>query len=596
MPHSSPSHSPVSASSPLPIVDIHHDRESSTTPSTGGGVVDDGSGSADFDDPFDAINQLVDARLQVYSPLGLSIVHFRDLATPLSPADEVLHVVREVAAKGRNSGLWVTKANGEVATSSFVARIDDTGNKVGPIGDLDPYQNRVDPRDLRRVKARISLCSLDIPYGASEEEHALISEANDDLSKEWALLLSIGHDFYKEQEGTDRDKHPTIHAIPHTDWVVEPVGKAYYNMVAQTRNFFDNCPAKTSGRASIPIRNGVLVSPEEAAAEREMENLRVLETTHSIHEIPITERTLGHWPDPKGHLRAIARQYNLNNVRCNIPEVYDKQNQLIHPMDYPYHLFPGAVVFVTVQYGMWNMINDEKDPKRHCYTIITKLRILPDDPDDVRALYLEAEVERIERSHKEAESMRLAEEMREQARVKEVQRLEEAKQKAEREAAKKKERLEAIHRRAAGSSPSVAPISSPGKSATTSSTGPSPTPSPTKLPSSPSNTRITISPLKRPADGPPETSSPSLSKAPVYTYTNASGSTQTWTGNRLSSGRKPPKVVTPTPANPRRSQRHKGVEDISDNDNALVLGSTDDGEDIVMADGDQSRKGKEKAQ
>ncbi|KAE9404924.1 hypothetical protein BT96DRAFT_935181, partial [Gymnopus androsaceus JB14] len=201
------------------------DRESSTTPSTGGGVVDDGSGSADFDDPFDAINQLVDARLQVYSPLGLSIVHFRDLATPLSPADEVLHVVREVAAKGRNSGLWVTKANGEVATSSFVARIDDTGNKVGPIGDLDPYQNRVDPRDLRRVKARISLCSLDIPYGAFMGRHnALISEAKQrkqkiranewrNFSFNWTWIV-----YPKYQEGTGPPGKVVACMKNTTDW------------------------------------------------------------------------------------------------------------------------------------------------------------------------------------------------------------------------------------------------------------------------------------------------------------------------------------------------------------------------------------------
>ncbi|KAE9392552.1 hypothetical protein BT96DRAFT_944581 [Gymnopus androsaceus JB14] len=591
MSHSSPSHSPISTSSALPEEDASHVWEASTTPSTGTGVVDNGPGSAGFDDPFDAINQLVDACLQVYSPLGLSIVHFRDLAKPLSPADGVLHVVREVAAKGRNSGLWVTKANGEVETSSFMARINDTGNKVGSIGDLDPYQNRVDPRDLRHVKARILLCSLDIPYGASEEEVALVNEANNALSKGWALLLSIGQSFYDEQEQDDCDKHPTIQSIPHVDWVVELVGKSYYNMVVQTGNFFDNCPAKTSGKASIPIRTLfqmvfwlALVRPfpaynatsltaltsEEAAAEREMINLRVLEMAHSAHEVPITERTLGHWPDPKGHLHAIARQFNLSNVRSNIPDVYDKQNQLVHPMDYPYHLVPGTVVFVTVQYGI--------------------LRILPDNPNDVCALYLEAKVERIENLQKEAESLCLVEEKREQACLKEVRRLEEAKERAECEAAKKKEHLEAIHKRAAGSLPSAVALSSPVKSTDASSAGSTPTPSPTKLLSSPSGLT-----LKRATDGPPTTLLPSSSKAPVYTYTDSSSMEQTWTGNRLSSGHKPPKI-TPSPAHPRRSQHHKGVEDIPDSDNALMLGSTNDGEDIVMADGDHSRKGKEKAQ
>ena len=65
---------------------------------------------------------------------------------------------------------------------------------------------QVDPKDLRRVKTRFSLCSLDIPNGASEEEVGLVTTINNDLSQEWTGLIMVGDSYYSEQEATDH-KH-----------------------------------------------------------------------------------------------------------------------------------------------------------------------------------------------------------------------------------------------------------------------------------------------------------------------------------------------------------------------------------------------------
>ena len=67
-------------------------------------------------------------------------------------------------------------------------------------------------------------------------------------------------------------------------------------------------------------------------------------------EIPITERVLGHWPDSEGCIRSLAEKHDLSNVRIHIPEVYDSQGGLVHPMDYEKVLVCGRVVEVEFNF------------------------------------------------------------------------------------------------------------------------------------------------------------------------------------------------------------------------------------------------------
>lgn len=83
-------------------------------------------------------------------------------------------------------------------------------------------------------------------------------------------------------------------------------------------------------------------------------------------------------------------------------------------------------------------------PNRICSNIIRKLRVLPEEEDDMRLLFHTEAVRRADDIDRLAEESRLAEEARELARREEVLRLEKTMEKAKSLADAKKKRLEEL--------------------------------------------------------------------------------------------------------------------------------------------------------
>lgn len=69
-------------------------------------------------------------------------------------------------------------------------------------------------------------------------------------------------------------------------------------------------------------------------------------------DVDIGERLLGHWPDSEGVIRSLAERHNLSAVRMHIPDVYDSQGALVHPMDYEQVLTCGRIVSVEFNFHL----------------------------------------------------------------------------------------------------------------------------------------------------------------------------------------------------------------------------------------------------
>lgn len=69
-------------------------------------------------------------------------------------------------------------------------------------------------------------------------------------------------------------------------------------------------------------------------------------------EVDIRERLLGHWPDSEGVIRSLAERHDLSSVRMHIPDVYDSQGTLVHPMDYGQVLTCGSIVSVEFNFHL----------------------------------------------------------------------------------------------------------------------------------------------------------------------------------------------------------------------------------------------------
>lgn len=70
--------------------------------------------------------------------------------------------------------------------------------------------------------------------------------------------------------------------------------------------------------------------------------------TYWLVGLPVNEHLLGDWPDPLGYFTELAENHDLTNVEINVPDIFEKAGNVIHPSEYGHHYGPGTIVAAQV--------------------------------------------------------------------------------------------------------------------------------------------------------------------------------------------------------------------------------------------------------
>ncbi|KAJ3904922.1 hypothetical protein F5879DRAFT_921855 [Lentinula edodes] len=378
---------------------------------------------------YDQVEQLIAGNLELLSPLDVVMHFLNDTISGNSIPDTSTMSMQRVASLSDHGGLWLVDSAREVVSVAVVAQISPYADdlKCGEYLDMNVYNQEINLDSLRRASARLFFNEVSSSAEFSDEIANIYTAHSSRFQKLLNVLQEVTMQYLDSVKAIDDKLYPQQSVSMST--FVELHDFGHY---------------------------GKLKSSEK---ER---NLKALLTDKDVNEVEIGERLLGHWPDSEGVIRSLAERHDLSSVRMHVPEVYDSQGALVHPMDYDRVLTSGGIVLVEFNFHLWDITKGSNGkavnkPNRICSNIIRKLRVLPEDEDDMRVfLHTEAlrcadDIDRL------AEASRLAEEARELSRREEVLRLEKTMAKAKLLTDAKKKRLEELRVKTTKNSPSTVP-------------------------------------------------------------------------------------------------------------------------------------------
>ncbi|KAH7873108.1 uncharacterized protein C8R40DRAFT_1172751 [Lentinula edodes] len=399
---------------------------------------------------YDQVEQLIICNAKVLSPLEM-VMHFYndkfdDCLIPVASTT----TMQRVPSLSDRGGLWLVDSARDIVTVTVVAQISDSPAdlKCSEYLDMNIYNREINLDSLRRASARLFFNQVFVPAESSEEKIAIYDEHRSRFDSLLNFLQQATIQYLDSVKTIDDKLYPDQDINMTTFVELHDLG--YYGLRGKTGNIFQNVPTRKTRPASAMINiRGQLPDPKQLRKSKREKNLQALVTTHDVDEIPITERVLGHWPDSEGCIRSLAEKHDLSNVRIHIPEVYDSQGGLVHPMDYEKVLVCGRVVEIEFNFHLWDITksangNPVNKPNRICSNIIRKLHVLPEDDDDMRLLFHTEALNRVEGFERHSEQLRVAEEARELARREEVLRLEQTMAKAKAVADAKRKRLQEL--------------------------------------------------------------------------------------------------------------------------------------------------------
>ncbi|KAH7879663.1 uncharacterized protein C8R40DRAFT_1065892 [Lentinula edodes] len=399
---------------------------------------------------YDQVEQLIAGNLEVLKPLDMVMHFLNDVFSEKSIPNVSTMSMQRVPSLSDHGGLWLVDSGREVISVAVVAQIspypDDL--KCGEYLDMNVYNQEINLDSLRRASARLFFNEVSSSAEFSDEIANIYTVHSSRFQKLLNVLQEATMQYLDSVKTIDEKLYPQQSISMSTFVDLHDFG--HYGLRAKTTNIFQNVPGRRT-RQSTAMMNirGQLPDPRKLKSSEKEKNLKALITDKDVSEVDIKDRLLGHWPDSEGVIRSLAERHNLSSVRMHIPDVYDSQGALVHPMDYDHVLTCGRIVSVEFNFHLWDITKGSNGkavnkPNRICSNIIHKLRVLPEDEDDMRLLFHTEAVKRADDIDRIAEENRLAEEARELSRQEEVLRLEQAMAKAKSLADTKKKRLEEL--------------------------------------------------------------------------------------------------------------------------------------------------------
>ncbi|KAJ3932029.1 MAG: hypothetical protein NXY57DRAFT_1038744 [Lentinula lateritia] len=392
---------------------------------------------------YDQVEGLIAENTQLLTPLDMVMHFFNDLFFDCPLPDASTMSMQRVASLSDHGGLWLVNSAREVVSVAVVAQISPYGDdlKCGEYLDMTVYNQEINLDSLRRASARLFFNQVFISPDFSDQTTNIYAAHSSRFEKLLNVLQEATVQYLDSVKVVDDKLYPEQSINMSTFVDLHEFG--HYGLRGKTTNIFQNVPGRRTRQSSTMMNIRKLKSSEKE------KNLRALVTDKDVNDVDIGERLLGHWPDSEGVIRSLAERHNLSAVRMHIPDVYDSQGALVHPMDYEQVLTCGRIVSVEFNFHLWDITKGSNGkavnkPNRICSNIIRKLRVLPEEEDDMRLLFHTEAVRRADDIDRLAEESRLAEEARELARREEVLRLEKTMEKAKSLADAKKKRLEEL--------------------------------------------------------------------------------------------------------------------------------------------------------
>ncbi|KAJ3723375.1 hypothetical protein C8R42DRAFT_720495 [Lentinula raphanica] len=378
------------------------------------------------DNILDSVNQVADILLARYSPLVASIKFFTDIPSTHIPnaSKDFPHVIKKAPFRTDNA-LGVIDAEGLVPSFSVVGRLSNFGgtvgsHKVGPYFDMAPFNGEISIDNFRRGKLRTFLAPVPrigrAPY--TSDEITVVLKAYTRFQRLVGFLQLLFGIYLNQAEDRDRTLYPA--GVDNNGWVRQAVDEHCLPIVSGP--IFSNVPRGVSGTTSITaadLHNGMLPTPRELLRRRQDQNLAAFAVPPLPNYAELSAIRLGHMPDPEGYYKKLARNHNLSGIKINIPDFYDIQGELIHPIRYNDTLPVDTIVAVDIQPFMWDMTYAKRDtnmpvdrPARHASMHIVKMRVLPTEEADFRVLVHQYAVLKLRQMQQDELANKLAEEYR----------------------------------------------------------------------------------------------------------------------------------------------------------------------------------------
>ncbi|KAJ4498865.1 hypothetical protein C8R41DRAFT_864401 [Lentinula lateritia] len=398
-----------------------------------------GFGSLDFSQRgtvYEQVEQLFQERSDFLTPIAMSMNYYNSIFSKYPIPDPGSISIQRVPSLSDRGGLWLVDTTRDVITVALIAQISQH------------------PNDLK-ASARIFFNEVRAPQGCTSEVTSIYDEHTSRFQSLLNCLQEVTCnylDLVKPSDNINMSTFVELHDLGH------------YGLQGKTANIFQNVPSRKTKQSSTMMNvRGKLPDPTKLRATEKQKNLRALATEQDVDAVDVTKRVLGHWPDPDGLIRSLAEKHDLSGVRMHIPEVYDAQGSLVHPMDYDKILICGLVVAVEFNFHVWDITKSSSGkpvnkPNRICSNIIRKLSVLPADEDDVRVMLHSEGLKRADELQRRAKEMQIVEEARELARREELLRLEQTMAKAKLVADTKKRRLDELRSQAVKPSTNALPM------------------------------------------------------------------------------------------------------------------------------------------
>ncbi|KAH7876149.1 uncharacterized protein C8R40DRAFT_1068933 [Lentinula edodes] len=395
---------------------------------------------------YDQVEQIVNEHIETITPIAIAMQFYNNIFSKSQIPEPSTISIQRVPSMGDRGGLWLVDPSRNVITIAVVAQISSYADdlKCGEYLDMSIYNQEISLDSFRRASARLFFNEVYTPQDSTEEIKLIYQSHSTRFQTLLNCLQAITSNYLDSVKAMDK-----LHDLGH------------YGLQGKTANIFQNVPSrKTRQSSSMMNVRGQLPDPRKLRKAEKQQNLRALETNVVVNAVPVTQRVLGHWPDSEGFIRSLAEKHDLSSVQMHIPEVYDAQGVLIHPMDYENVLTCGRIVQVEFNFHIWDITKAANGkainkPNRICSNIIRKIAVLPDDEDDIRVMFHSEAVKRSNELERQAAEKHIAEEARELARREEVLRLEQTMAKAKIVAETKKKRLEELRQQ------TVKPLTSP---------------------------------------------------------------------------------------------------------------------------------------
>ncbi|KAJ3916693.1 hypothetical protein F5877DRAFT_80666 [Lentinula edodes] len=399
---------------------------------------------------YQQVEHIVNEHIEIMTPTAIGMQFYNNIFSK-SPIPEPSTIsIQRVPSMGDRGGLWLVDPSRDVITIPVVAQISSYADdlKCGEYLDMSIYNQEISLDSFRRASARLFFNEVYTPQESTEEMKLIYQSHSTRFQKLLNCLQAITSNYLDSVKAIDKKLYPTQDINMSTFVELHDLG--HYGLQGKTANIFQNVPSrKTRQSSSMMNVRGQLPDPRKLRKAEKEQNLRALETNDVVNAVPITQRVLGHWPDSEGFIRSLAEKHDLSSVHMHIPEVYDAQGALIHPMDYENVLTCGRIVEVEFNFHIWDITKAANGkainkPNRICSNIIRKITVVPDDEDDIRVMFHSEAVKRSNELERRAAEKHIAEEARELARREEVLRLEQTMAKAKIVAETKKKRLEQL--------------------------------------------------------------------------------------------------------------------------------------------------------